>query len=121
VESALPRIENAKVQKYQAFLQDKSRPPSKGGNTQARHLHVITIDGLTYSFRAAGGRKWVFSSDTVSFDWEWDASQKYRNIAPASVRTVDKKGNSVSRGDFDWKPLRTADARLPGSRREQRD
>jgi hypothetical protein len=117
----VPRVDNAKVQKYQAILQDKYRPPSKGGNTQARHLHVITINGLTYSFRAAGARKWVFSSDTVSFVWEWDPTQKYRNVVPESMRTVDKKGSPVRRGDFDWKPLRTVNVRLPGSRREQRD
>lgn len=117
----MPRIENTKVQKYQTFLQDKYRPPSKGGNTQARHLHVITIDGLTYSFRAAGARKWVFKNDTVSFDWQWDSTEKYRNAIPESIQTMDKNGKKVSRGDFDWKPLRTADTRLPASRREQRD
>jgi hypothetical protein len=114
-------VENARVSKYFAILKDKHRPPSKGGNTQARHLHVITIDGLTYSFLAAGARKWVFSSDTVSFEWQWDASGQYRNIIPETMKTIDKNGNVVSRGNFDWKPLRTADARMPASRREQRD
>lgn len=114
-------INGAKVSKYFAILQDKSRPPSKGGNTQARHLHVITVDGLTYSFLAAGARKWVFSTDTVSFEWKWDVTGKYRNIIPETVKAVDKNGNIVSRGDYDWKPLRTANARMPVSRREQRD
>lgn len=115
------RVERAKVQNYKAFLQDRYRPPSKGGNTQARHLHVLTIDGLTYSFLAAGSRRWVFKNDTVSFDWTWDATGKYRNIVAELVITRDKNGDQVARGDFDWKPLRTAGARLPGSKRERRD
>ena len=117
----MPRMERSKVEKYRAFLQDMYRPPSKGGNTQARHLHVLTIAGLTYSFRVAGARKWVYATDTVSFSWEWDPTGKYRNVIPESVETWDKNGNKVSRGDFDWKPLRTAPTRLPASRREWRD
>jgi hypothetical protein len=115
------RVEHAKVEKYDAYLKDLSRPPSKGGNTQARHLHVLTINGERYSFLAAGTKRWAYKSDTISFDWQWDKTGKYRNIAPESVTAWDGKGNKVARGNFDWKPLRTAPARLPGSRRERRD
>lgn len=113
--------ENAVVQSYGAYPKDKSRPPSRGGNTGAWHQHVLTIDGETYSFLARGARKWVFASDRVSFEWDWDESRRYRNIVPASLTTVDRHGRSVRRGDRTSKPWRTAEARLPASRREQRD
>jgi hypothetical protein len=109
------------VDSYQTYLQDKYRPPSRGGNTRAWHQHVITIGGERFSFRALGARKWVYSGDSVSFTWAWDESQRYRNIDPASVRTWDKKGEPVRRGNRGAKPWRTADARMPASRREQRD
>src|SRR3954469_3977213 len=75
-------------------------PPAQQGRNQSRHRHVITIAGETYSFFAAGARKWVFKSDTVSFDWEWDVTGKYRNVTPESVTTWNKDGVRVSRGDF---------------------
>src|SRR5215217_1600306 len=40
------------------------------------------------------------------------ATGKYRNVNPESVATWDKKGIPVKRGDFVWKPLRTAPARF---------
>lgn len=114
-------IERATVEVYRTFLVDKYRPPSKGGNTSARHQHRIQIAGVTYSFLAAGTKKWVFKNETISFDWQWDSTGKYRNLIPESVKTWDKNGLLVKRGVFDWKPMRTADARMPASRREQRD
>lgn len=66
------RVENAKVEKYRTFLKDKYRPPSKGGNTGAWHLHVLQVNGESYSFLNAGSQKFVFKNDTVSFEWEWD-------------------------------------------------
>ena len=31
------KIEKAKIEDYQKYLSEKSRPPSKGGNTKALH------------------------------------------------------------------------------------
>jgi hypothetical protein len=115
------RVENAVVEKYGAYLKDKYRPPSQGGNTRAWHQHVLTIEGRTYSFLALGARKWVYSGDVLSFDWEWDESQRYRNILADTIKTRDKYGNVIVRGERSSKPWRTATTRLPASRREQRD
>ena len=115
------RIEDASVESYGAYLKDKYRPPSKGGNTRAWHQHVLTISGKRYSFLALGARKWVYVGDTVSFEWEWDETQRYRNINTDTVVVKNKNGNQVTRGIRGSKRWRTASARLPASRREQRD
>jgi hypothetical protein len=121
-EQQIFHVERTTIEAYfQPSLMDKYRPPSRGGNTKARHQHVIKIAGQTYSFLAAGARKWVLKNDTVSFDWKWDQSGKYRNVVPETIKTWDKNGDSISRGDFDWKPMRSASTRMPGSRRERRD
>lgn len=114
------QIENKKIDEYFTILREKSRPPSKGGNTKARHAHCIKIDGVLYSFLAFGSKHWVFKTDLVSFQFEMNGI--YRNILPETIRTIDKDGNEVRRGLRNFsKPLRTADARLPASRRECRD
>jgi len=114
------KVEGKRVEKYGTHLTEKSRPPSKGGNTRAMHQHFLTIDGVTYSFWAMGARQWVFASDTVSF--EWVQNNGYKNIVDGTLVTLDKSGKPVVRGLRGSKPfLRTASARLPGSRREQRD
>lgn len=115
------RVEAAIVEHYGTYLKDKYRPPSKGGNTGAWHQHVMTIGKEKYSFLARGARKWVFATDRVSFDWEWDESRQYRNVKPETVVTSDKNGAPITRGDRSWKPWRTAEARMPVSRREFRD
>lgn len=115
------RLENTKVEKYSALLKDKYRPPSRGGNTRAWHQHVLTIAGKTYSFLALGSRRWVFVGDIVSFEWQWDESNRYRNVIPETVVTRSKSGAVVVRGHRGSKPWRTANARMPASRREQRD
>jgi hypothetical protein len=115
------RVENATVESYSAFLVEHSRPPSKGGNTGALHRHSMTIDGKSYSFLALGAKKWVFAGDTVSFSFK-TTDGGYRNVLKPSLVTKDKNGAPVVRGDRGSKPtLRTAPARLPASRREQRD
>lgn len=113
-------IKNKKIGSYKTFLKEKYRPPSKGGNTSALHAHIIEIDGETYSFLALGSQQWIYASDTVSFKFEINSG--YKNIIPDSIITIDKNGQPVSRGNRGYKPtLRTADARMPASRREQRD
>jgi hypothetical protein len=107
------KIESALIAKYDVYLKDKYRPPSKGGNTGAWHQHVMQINGETYSFLARGARKWVFAKDQVSFEWEWDASNRYRNVKVETLVTRDRHGNVVERGDRSSKPWRIAETRLP--------
>ena len=111
------KIENAKVENYSAFWVEKYRPPSKGGNTKAFHSHVLTIEGEKYSFLALGTKQWVYKSDTVSFEFE--IKNKYKNIKKDTIETLDKEGNKVKRGNRGFKKkLRTAETRMPVSRRE---
>lgn len=112
----------ASVKNYKTFLMEPSRPPSRGGNTRALHQHSFEVDDERYSFLAVGGKRWIFASDTAMFRWEWDDSKRYRNVLKDTLRTTDKSGSAVVRGDRSFKKkLRTATTRLPGSRREQRD
>jgi hypothetical protein len=115
------RVENSKIDDYAAYLKDKYRPPSRGGNTQAWHQHVIKIGKDTYSWLGLGTKKWIFAGDTVSFTWSFDKSGKYRNVDPDSIEVHDKDGNEVIRGERGSKKWRTASTRLPASRREWRD
>jgi hypothetical protein len=118
---AVHRVENASIDRYDTYLQDKHRPPSRGGNGRAWHSHVIRIGENTYSFLGLGFRKWVYLSDSVSFAWSWDRTQRYRNIDPDSIAARDRHGNPVTRGHRGTKPWRTATTRAPVSRREWRD
>jgi hypothetical protein len=108
------RVEKATVESYGSYLKDKHRPPSKGGNTRAWHQHVLVIDGEKYSFLAAYAGKFVYKGETVSFDWEWDESKRYRNIDRSTVVAWDAAGNRTIRGNRSDKTWRTADTRLPG-------
>ena len=115
------RVGPTKVTNYSARLVDKYRPPSKGGNTRAWHRHAFQVGEDWYSFLALGAKKWIFVSDTVGFEWSWDDSGKFRNVDPGTIKTTDKGGNVVVRGERGSKKWRSAPARIPASRREQRD
>lgn len=113
-------IKNGKITEYKMFLAENSRPPSKGGNTQALHTHRLQVDGENYTFRALGSQQWAFKSDTISFDF--DERDKYRNVLSDTIKTLHRTGQPVIRGNRSSKgQLRTAVTRMPGSRREQRD
>ena len=114
------KIGPVQVSNYRAFLIEPSRPPSRGGNTRARHRHAFEVDGEAYSFFAAGSKKWIFASDTADFTWAWDDTKTYRNVVLSSLKTLDKNGVEVVRGDRDYKKMRASPARMPASRREQR-
>lgn len=121
-EKSLLTVDWTAIDDYRTSLREPSRPPSKGGNTAALHGHSIKIGDFWYSFLALGAQKWVFASDTVAFDWAWDASGKYRNIIKESILTSDKNGMPVVRGNRGSKPtLRTAQTRLPARRSEWKD
>jgi len=113
------KIEGKKINAYEKYLRENSRPPSKGGNTKALHSHILEIDGENYSFLALGSQQWVFKSDTVSFEYE--VNDGYKNIDKETIVTIDRNGQPIIRGNRGFKPkLRTADSREPASRREQR-
>ncbi len=115
-------VDRSAISDYRTGLCEPSRPPSKGGNTAALHGHSIKIGDTWYSFLALGAQKWVFASDTVAFDWAWDASGKYRNIIKESIRTLGKNGVPVVRGNRGSKPtLRRAQTLLPVRRSEWKD
>ena len=109
------------VTEYRTFLNEPYRPPSKGGNTRAWHQHSFQIEDERYSFLALGAKKWIFKSDTVQFSWQWDASRKYHNVISESIKPYDSKGVEAVRGERGSKKRRAAPARLPASKREQRD
>jgi hypothetical protein len=110
-------IETARVEEYKKYLQEKSRHPSKGGNTKALHSYVLVIDGEKYSFLALGSQQWVFKADLVSFEYELNG--QYRDIVKETIVTVDKFKKLVVRSNRGYKKqLRTAETRMPVSRRE---
>ena len=110
-----------KVENYRAVLKDKYRPPSKGGNTRAWHQHSFEVDGERYAFLGLGSKRWIYASDSVTFRWSWDKSRQYRNVIPETIRTFAQSGKEVVRGERGSKNWRTAETRLPVSRREARD
>jgi hypothetical protein len=114
-------VEQAQVDDYRAYLKDKYRPPSKGGNTGAWHQHVLKIGGETYSFLAAHAGKFVYKGETVSFDWEWDETKRFRNVAIDSVVAHKRDGSPVTRGSRGGKAWRTAENRLPARRSNWKD
>ena len=114
------RIENAHIEVYRVVLTEPYRPPSRGGNTTARHSHLLVIDGQKYWFVALGSCRWVFKNDTVSFNYRREGD--YCHIVTESLEVRDRHGKVVIRGLRAAKhKLRTATARLPVSRREARD
>lgn len=115
------RLEEAEVEHYGVYLKDKPRPPSRGGNSRAWHQHVLTINGDKYSFLAPWSGKLVYKGETVSLDWEWDATGQYRNVDRVSVVAISKGGRQIWRGERGDKRWRTADTRLPGRRSEWED
>lgn len=117
--SVVLTVTDAKLDDYKASLFEHHRPPSKGGNTRALHVHVLYLGDESYSFFAMGAKKWVFAADTVSFKY-LVTEKGYRNILRDTLVARDKDGKPVVRGLREHKRvLRSAPTRLPGSRRER--
>jgi hypothetical protein len=101
-------------------LTEAHRPPSRGGNSKARHSHGLVIDGACYWFVAKGARRWVFKRDTVSFDFK--GVGRFLQVVPGTLEVRDEHGEAQTRGlRGPLKKLRTAPTRLPSSRREAKD
>jgi len=113
------KLENVQFEKYEKYLKENSRPPSRGGNTNALHSHVLTIGGEKYSFLSPGSQQWAHKSDSLSFEYE--VNDGYRNIIKETFTVKNKAGEPIVRGNHGFKPtLRTAVSRMPASKREQR-
>jgi hypothetical protein len=109
------------ISDYKTGLIELSRPPSKGGNGHALHVHSFSVDSDRYSFCAIGFRQLAYVTDLVSFSYYLDTEGR-RKILKSTLRTVDKSGKSVKRGNRGTKrTLRTATTRLPARRREWKD
>lgn len=113
------RVESASIEGYSSRLVENARPPSRGGNTGAWHRHVMIIGGEPYSFLAAHAGKFVYKRETVSFDWEWDDSGRYRNVDVGSLVAHRPDGSAVVRGNRASKTWRTATTKAPGRRSER--
>ncbi|MEI6706310.1 MAG: hypothetical protein WCK96_04140 [Methylococcales bacterium] len=101
------KIENKKISSYTMYLKESSRPPSKGGNKNALHAHVLEIEGEEYSFLALGSQQWVFKTDTVTFEYE--LKDGYKNILKNTIETIDRHNKLIERGNRGFKEkLRTA-------------
>ncbi|WP_434380598.1 hypothetical protein [Melittangium boletus] len=103
-------------------LYENHRSPSRRGNTSAVHVHRIKVHGHWYSFFARGAKKWAYVGDHVSFTYRVTKGG-HRNVVRGTFQTLDKNGQPIEqRGDRSWKSqLRSAEQRLPTSRRERVD
>ncbi|MCD8428489.1 hypothetical protein [Tenacibaculum finnmarkense] len=111
------KIENSKIEKYSSVLLEPSRPPSRGGNTKALHMHIITISDKEFSFKALGTKQWIFKTDYVTFQYE--INNTYNNIILDTLITIDKKGDTIKRGIREEKEKqRIVQSRPPASRKE---
>ena len=101
-EGELGIINGATFTKYQSFLIEAYRPPSRGGNTKALHSHRMLIGENWYSFLALGSKQFVFKTDTVKFEYV-KTPEGYLNVRKHTIVTKDAKGKMVHRGDRRFK------------------
>ncbi len=87
-------IENKKIDGYDLYLKERNKS-SKVKKNQARHSHVITIEGEKYSFIARGNKQRVYKTDTISF--EFQVKNGHNNIDKSTIVTLDENGEPVQR------------------------
>jgi hypothetical protein len=90
------KIENKKIESYDLYLKERSKS-SKVKKNQARHTHVILIEGAKYSFIARGNKQRVYKTDIVSFDFQ--VKNGHNNIDKSTIVTLDENGKIVQRVD----------------------
>ena len=88
------KIENKKIESYDLYSKERSKS-SKIKKNQARHSHVITIEGAKYSFIARGNKQRVFKTDSISFDFQ--VKNGHNNIDKSTIVTLDENGELVQR------------------------
>ena len=109
-EGELGIINGAKVTDYKPSLMEANRPPSRGGNTKALHIHRMLIDEKWYSFFALGSKKFVFKADTVKFSYV-KTPEGFLNVVKNTIVTKDAKGKTVHRGDRRFKKQLRSDSK----------
>ena len=90
----IKKIENKTIESYDLYLKERNKS-SKIKKNQARHSHVIMIEGQKYSFIARGKKQRVFKTDSVSFDYQ--VKNGHNNIDKNTIITLDDKGELVKR------------------------
>ncbi len=88
------KIENKKIESYDLYLKERNKS-SKIKKSQARHSHVIMIEGEKYSFIARGNKQRVFKTDSISFDYQ--IKNGHNNIDKSTIVTLDQNGEIVQR------------------------
>lgn len=119
------QVENTELWEYRGpFLDEQYRSPSRGGKTRALHMHIIVIDGISYSWRALGAKKCAFKGDRINFRYAvWPVADKtYHRVLPNTFTALDKDGKIQERGLRGWKrQLRTARQKAPTAGHERDD
>lgn len=95
---AVMLVENVQIEKYVTLFKYKYCPLVPNEYTGLWYQHRLIIDNEVYSFLALGAQRWVFKQDTVSFEWDWDKTGKYRNIKATTLQTSNKNGKEIVRG-----------------------
>ena len=88
------KIENKKIESYDLYLKERSKS-SKIKKNQARHSHVLMIEGEKYSFIARGNKQRVYKTDSISF--EFQVKNGHNNIDKSTIVTLDENGEIVQR------------------------
>ena len=88
------KIENKKIESYDLYLKERNKS-SKIKKSQARHSHVIMIEGQKYSFIARGNKQRVYKTDSISF--EFQIKNGHNNIDKSTIVTHDENGEIVQR------------------------
>ena len=88
------KLENKKIESYDLYLKERNKL-SKVKKTQARHSHVIMIEGQKYSFIARGNKQRVFKTDSISFDFQ--VKNGHNNIDKSTIVTHNENGEIVQR------------------------
>lgn len=88
------KIENKKIESYDLYLKERNKS-SKIKKSQARHSHVIMIEGQKYSFIARGNKQRVYKTDSISF--EFQVKNGHNNIDKSTIVTHDENGEIVQR------------------------
>ena len=94
-------IKDVKVTDYETRSVEK-RNSGSGDSAKLLHSHSFYIGDEKFSFLAIGHVKWIYATDTVSFDYTVKDGI-YNNIIKKTITTKDKDGSDITRGDRRFK------------------